>query len=78
MRLACECVRQAKVETGMLVRLDSTVTAALMHEPSDSRLLWATRSRVGAAVEAADASVGGFGVAERRQRQQARPDGGEG
>jgi IS5 family transposase len=23
-----------------VVRLDSTLTAALMHEPSDSRLLW--------------------------------------
>jgi IS5 family transposase len=32
--------RQEKVETGMVVRLDSTVTAALMHEPSDSSLLW--------------------------------------
>jgi IS5 family transposase len=32
--------RQAKVETGKVVRLDSTVTAALLHEPSDSSLLW--------------------------------------
>ena len=32
--------RQEKVETGKVVRLDSTVTAALMHEPSDSSLLW--------------------------------------
>jgi transposase, IS5 family len=31
---------QAKVEAGAMVRLDSTVTAALMHEPSDSALLW--------------------------------------
>ena len=30
---------QAKVEAGAMVRLDSTVTAALMHEPSDSALL---------------------------------------
>jgi IS5 family transposase len=31
--------KQAKLESGAMVRLDSTVTAALMHEPSDSSLL---------------------------------------
>src|SRR5213075_1388961 len=30
----------AKLESGATVRIDSTVTAALMHEPSDSALLW--------------------------------------
>ena len=32
--------RQEKVESGKVVRLDSTVTGALMHNPSDSSLLW--------------------------------------
>ena len=32
--------RQEKVESGEVIRLDSTVTAAPMHEPSDSSLLW--------------------------------------
>lgn len=32
--------RQRKVEAGEVIRLDSTVTEALMHEPSDSSLLW--------------------------------------
>jgi IS5 family transposase len=32
--------RQARVEDGNVVRLDSTVTAAPIHEPSDSSLLW--------------------------------------
>ena len=32
--------RKAKLERGRAVRLDSTVTTALMHEPSDSSLLW--------------------------------------
>ena len=32
--------RREKLERGRMVRLDSTVTAALMHEPSDSSLLW--------------------------------------
>jgi len=31
---------QDKLESGVTVRIDSTVTAALMHEPSDSALLW--------------------------------------
>src|SRR3954466_1081291 len=32
--------RQEKIEDGSVVRLDSTATAALMHQPSDSSLLW--------------------------------------
>ena len=32
--------RATKLERGRVVRLDSTVTAALMHEPSDSSLWW--------------------------------------
>src|SRR5215467_548653 len=32
--------KQDKLEAGAMVRIDSTVTAALMHAPSDSALLW--------------------------------------
>jgi transposase, IS5 family len=32
--------RQEKLESGSIVRVDSTVTAALIHAPSDSSLLW--------------------------------------
>jgi len=32
--------KQEKLESGVTVRIDSTVSAALMHEPSDSALLW--------------------------------------
>jgi hypothetical protein len=32
--------KQDKLESGAAVRIDSTVTAVLMHEPSDSALLW--------------------------------------
>src|SRR6476620_5977958 len=32
--------KQARIEPGKMVRLDSTVTAALLHETSDSSLLW--------------------------------------
>ncbi len=39
-RAVLTSARQQKIETGKVVRFDSTVTAALMHEPSDSSLLW--------------------------------------
>src|SRR6266566_3176335 len=39
-RALIAAAQQAKVETGAMLRIDSTVTAALMHEPSDSALLW--------------------------------------
>ena len=32
--------KAAKVESGAVIRLDSTTSAALLHEPSDSSLLW--------------------------------------
>ncbi len=32
--------REEKLERGRVIRIDSTATAALMHEPSDSSLLW--------------------------------------
>jgi IS5 family transposase len=39
-RTVLRSARKKKIETGCVIRLDSTVTAALMHEPSDSSLLW--------------------------------------
>ncbi|MGH6853364.1 MAG: transposase, partial [Methylocella sp.] len=39
-RAVLASARQEKVEGGEVIRVDSTVTAALMHEPSDSSLLW--------------------------------------
>jgi len=39
-RMLLTSARQEKIEDGSVVRLDSTVTAALMCEPSDSSLLW--------------------------------------
>jgi IS5 family transposase len=41
-RALIACAQQDKLEEGTMVRIDSTVTAALMHEPSDSALLWDT------------------------------------
>jgi IS5 family transposase len=39
-RTLVSSARQAKLEAGMTVRIDSTVTHALMHQPTDSSLLW--------------------------------------
>ena len=37
-RILLASARQEKVEVGKVARLDSTVTAALMHQPSDSSI----------------------------------------
>jgi IS5 family transposase len=39
-RAVVSSARQEKLESGALLRIDSTVTQALMHAPSDSSLLW--------------------------------------
>src|SRR5436309_1877313 len=39
-RAVLASAKQDKLESGATVRIDSTVSAALMHEPSDSALLW--------------------------------------
>ena len=58
-RILLASARQEKLETGKVVRLDSTVTAALMHEPSDSSLLWDGVRVMVRLVKAADALIGG-------------------
>ena len=58
-RILLASARQEKVETGKVVRLDSTVTAALLHEPSDSSLLWDAVRVMVRLVKAADALIGG-------------------
>jgi len=39
-RVLLASAKQDKLESGATVRIDSTVSAALMHQPSDSALLW--------------------------------------
>ena len=60
--------RQEKVEAGKVVRLDSTVAAALIHEPSDSSLLWDGVRVLVRLLKTADALVGGL---EWRNHQRA-------
>jgi IS5 family transposase len=67
--------REAKLERGRVVRLDSTVTAALMHEPSDSSLLWdAVRMMVGLLREA-EAWAGRTRLSWRDHRPEDDPGG---
>src|SRR3974377_1710921 len=51
--------RQEKIETGKVVRVDSTVTAALMHDPSDSSLLWDAVRVLVRLLRDADTLIGG-------------------
>jgi IS5 family transposase len=39
-RIVVSSARQEKLDDGAMVRIDSTVTEALMHAPTDSSLLW--------------------------------------
>jgi IS5 family transposase len=54
--------RQTKLEDGAVVRLDSTATSALMHEPSDSSLLWDAVRIMVRLLKRADALIGGAGL----------------
>jgi IS5 family transposase len=60
-RTLLSSARQAKLEDGAVVRLDSTVTSALMHAPSDSSLLWDAVRVMVRLLKRADALVGGSG-----------------
>ena len=64
--------KQEKLENGRVMRLDSTVTAALMHEPSDSSLLWdAVRVMVRLLKQATEVS-GGSGLSWCNHRRAAK------
>ena len=64
--------RQEKIEAGKVVRFDSTVTAALMHEPSDSSLLWDAVRVTARLLQAAGALVGGFQWRNHRRAAKKR------
>jgi transposase, IS5 family len=59
-RTVLASARQEKVEAGKVIRLDSTVTAALMHEPSDSSLLWDAVRVMARLLMEAGSLAGGF------------------
>jgi IS5 family transposase len=58
-RAVLASAREEKIEPGKVVRLDSTVTAALMHIPSDSSLLWDAVRVLVRLLREADTLIGG-------------------
>jgi IS5 family transposase len=64
--------RQEKVEAGDVIRLDSTVTDALIHEPSDSSLLWDAVRVMARMMKAAGTLAGGADIAWRDRRRAAK------
>ena len=64
--------RQEKLEDGRVVRLDSTVTAALMHEPSDSSLLWDAVRVMVRLLQEADTLIGSTGRGWRNHCRAAK------
>jgi transposase, IS5 family len=61
-RVVLSSARREKLEDGNVVRLDSTATSALMHEPSDSSLLWDAVRVMVRLLKRAEALVGGGAV----------------
>jgi IS5 family transposase len=64
--------RELKLERGRVVELDSTVTAALVHEPSDSSLLWDAVRVMVRLLRAAEALLGRTGFWWRDHRRLAK------
>jgi transposase, IS5 family len=64
--------RQEKLEDGSVVRLDSTVTAAPIHQPSDSSLLWDAVRVMVRLLKAAEAWLGGDRPPWRDHRRAAK------
>jgi transposase, IS5 family len=64
--------RQEKLEDGSVVRLDSTVTAAPIHEPSDSSLLWDAVRVMVRLLKTAEVWRGGDGRLWRDHRRAAK------
>jgi IS5 family transposase len=71
-RAVLESARHEKVERGDVIRLDSTVTDALMHEPSDSSLLWDAVRVMARMLKAAEKLAGGAKIAWRDRRRAAK------
>ena len=71
-RAVLTSARKEKIETGKIVRFDSTVTAALMHEPSDSSLLWDSVRVLTRLLRAADALVVGLEWRDHRRAAKKR------
>jgi IS5 family transposase len=71
-RMLLTSARQDRLENGRMVRLDSTVTAARLHEPSDSSLLWDAVRLMVRLLKEADAWLGRAEFGWRDHRRAAK------
>ncbi|BCH26967.1 hypothetical protein MesoLjLb_67520 [Mesorhizobium sp. L-8-3] len=71
-RALLSSAQQTQLEDGSVVRLDSAVTAAPIHEPSDSSLLWDAVRIMVRLLKQADALVGDASLAWRDHRRAAK------
>jgi IS5 family transposase len=71
-RTLLSSAKEAQLERGRVVRLDSTVTAALMHEPSDSSLLWDAVRVMVRLLKAANELAAGSALAWRDHQRAAK------
>jgi transposase, IS5 family len=71
-RAVVSSAQAAKLDDGAMVRIDSTVTAALMHAPTDSSLLWDAVRVMVRLLKQADALPGVPALAWRDHRRLAK------
>ena len=71
-RLVIEHACDAKIEDGTMARIDSTVTEALMHEPTDNSLLWDSVRVMVRLLKQADKLPGGKAISWRNFRRLAK------
>jgi IS5 family transposase len=71
-RAVVSSARQEKLESGTMVRIDSTVTKALMHAPTDSSLLWDAVRVMVRLLEQASALPGAPPIVWRNHRRLAK------
>jgi IS5 family transposase len=71
-RAVVSSARQQKLEDGAMVRIDSTVTEALMHAPTDSSLLWDAVRVMVRLLNQASALPGAPPIAWRNHRRLAK------
>ena len=71
-RLVIEHACDEKIEDGTMARIDSTVTEALMHEPTDNSLLWDSVRVMVRLLKQADKLPGGKAISWRNFRRLAK------
>jgi IS5 family transposase len=71
-RVLLASAKEERIESGAMLRLDSTTSAALLHEPSDSSLLWDAVRVMVRLLQQADELCAGAAPAWRSHRRLAK------